>query len=101
MAFNIKQWLNKVGSGTQLDAPNEAAQTPIDAAALRDLETRVTAYSETLPGPQGATGPAGAPGPGTVYVQATEPVNPPANSIWFVSNDNGVTITAMKVAVPA
>lgn len=107
MAFTLKQWLNKVGSGTQLDAPNEGAQTPMDAAALRDMETRLSTYTDTVgstPGPAGAQGPAGPqgnPGPATVYVQAGAPVNPPANSIWFVSPDGGVTITAMHVAVPA
>jgi hypothetical protein len=39
-----------------------STSTPITAAALEDLETRVTDYAETQPGPAGATGATGATG---------------------------------------
>jgi hypothetical protein len=40
MAFTVKQWLNKVGSGTLLDAPDVNSETHLEAASLRDMETR-------------------------------------------------------------
>lgn len=46
MAFSIKQWLNGVGSGTSLDAPSVGAETRLDAASLRDLEARLSGYTD-------------------------------------------------------
>jgi hypothetical protein len=46
MPFSVKQWLNKVGSGTVLDAPTVDAETHLDAAAMRDLETRLSGYTD-------------------------------------------------------
>jgi hypothetical protein len=50
MAFSVKQWLNKPGSGTSLDAPSEAARTHLDAIALRDLEKRLSDYTDSQGG---------------------------------------------------
>ena len=48
MAFTVKNWQ---------DSPSTA--TPITAAALEDMEGRLSAYTDTTPGPTGATGAAG------------------------------------------
>lgn len=75
------------------------ASTPLDAAELETFGAHI--YGQIPAGPAGPTGPTGPAGPGTVYVQATAPVNPPVDSIWFESADGGLTITAMHVAVAA
>lgn len=38
MAFSLKNWMNK----------GEGSPTPINAAALKDMETRLSAYTETV-----------------------------------------------------
>jgi hypothetical protein len=107
MAFDIKLWFNKPGSGTNLDAPDEASRTKLDAAALRDLEARLSAYADTRPGPAGAQGAAGAQGPAgppSVVVQqaAPDPDDLPVNTLW-VETDGAVppTIVALHVVVAA
>lgn len=50
MSFAVKPWYNKVGTGTPLDAPSLATQTPLDATALRDLEARLSDYSDVSGG---------------------------------------------------
>jgi hypothetical protein len=50
MAFTVKQWLNKVGSGTLLDAPDVNSETHLEAASLRDMETRLSSYTDSQAG---------------------------------------------------
>lgn len=45
MSFSIKPWFNRIGSGTDLDAPDVDSVTLIDAAGMRDLELRLAAYT--------------------------------------------------------
>lgn len=49
MAFSVLAWLDKFGSGGAHEAPSAdpADNTPLDATAMRDLETRLSAYTDT------------------------------------------------------
>lgn len=50
MSINVKAWLNRFGSGTAYDQPTDTGDvpdTPVDAEGLRDLESRMGAYTDT------------------------------------------------------
>ena len=66
MAFTVKNWQ---------DEPNHT--TPINAAALEDLEERVTDYADSVAGTQ------------NLFVQETMPVSPPVGSLWIPLNPDG------------
>jgi hypothetical protein len=51
MAFSVKAWLDKFGSGGNFDQPTDTGDvpdTPADAAGMRDLETRLSDYTDTV-----------------------------------------------------
>lgn len=63
MAFDPKNWE---------DSPS--TNTPINAAALEDLETRVTNYADTI---------AGAAGNADLFVQEAQPVGLTRPALWI------------------
>jgi hypothetical protein len=71
MPFTPKNWQ---------DTPSTT--TPITAAALEDLETRVTDYADTAGG-----------SPQNVYIQETEPVAPTIPSLWIPIDEDGVPLS--------
>jgi hypothetical protein len=49
VAFSVKAWLDKFGSGGDFDQPTDTGDvpdTPADAAGMRDLETRLSGYTD-------------------------------------------------------
>jgi hypothetical protein len=51
VAFQIKQWLDKFGSGGSFDQPTDTGihpMTPADAAGMRDLELRLSGYTDAV-----------------------------------------------------
>jgi hypothetical protein len=51
VAFSVKAWLDKFGSGGDFDQPTDTGDvpdTPADAAGMRDLETRLSDYTDTV-----------------------------------------------------
>ena len=71
MPFTPKNWQ---------DTPSTA--TPITAAALEDLEARVTDYTDTAGGADQ-----------NVYIQETEPVDPTIPSLWIPLDGSGVPLS--------
>jgi hypothetical protein len=50
VAFSIKAWLDRFGSGGSFDQPTDTGatpDTPVDAASLRDMETRLSGYTDS------------------------------------------------------
>jgi hypothetical protein len=49
MAFSVKAWLDRFGSGGSYEAPSTdpADNTPLDSVDLRDMETRLSDYTDT------------------------------------------------------
>jgi hypothetical protein len=50
VAFSIKAWLDRFGSGGSFDQPTDTGATPttpVDAAGLRDMETRLSGYTDS------------------------------------------------------
>lgn len=57
MAFTPKQWEDEPDPlGVLRGEVAPTSTTPLDAAALRDLEQRLAAYAESQPGPKGDQG---------------------------------------------
>jgi hypothetical protein len=51
VAFSVKAWLDKFGSGGDFDQPTDTGDvpdTPADAAGIRDLETRLSDYTDQV-----------------------------------------------------
>ena len=69
MPFTPKNWQ---------DTPSTA--TPITAAALEDLETRVTDYADATVA-------------ANLFIQETEPVSPPIPSLWIPVDGAGVPLS--------
>jgi hypothetical protein len=50
VAFSIKAWLDRFGSGGSFDQPTDTGATPttpVDAAGMRDMETRLSGYTDS------------------------------------------------------
>jgi lysophospholipase L1-like esterase len=50
VAFSVKAWLDRFGSGGSFDQPTDTGatpDTPVDAAGLRDMETRLSGYTDS------------------------------------------------------